>query len=120
MEICEKIKEVRKAAGLNGTQFAKELHISKGYVSEIERGNKAPSESLMELIVRRFKVSTEWWETEEGEIFEAPGAPGSMEEQIMTSKIRQKLAECDTEEKINKFTADFFDFMTEQNKRPHD
>jgi transcriptional regulator with XRE-family HTH domain len=69
MKISDKITAIREAKGLNKKEFAAEIHVSPGYVSDIEKGNKEPSDSLLDLIMEKWDVSEEWWETEDGPMF---------------------------------------------------
>lgn len=69
MKTGNKIKKVREALGLNQKQFAAEIHISASYMSEIESLKKEPSDTLADLIMEKWNVSEEWWESGDGPIF---------------------------------------------------
>ena len=69
MSFPARIKILRKALHLTQREFAKALHISGSYVSEIEAGKKIPSESLMDFIMARWDVASDWWEDGTGEMF---------------------------------------------------
>ena len=73
-----RIKEVRKRAGLNQDQFGKNIGITKSSVSTIESGKSNPSEQTILLICREFHVSEEWLRTGRGDMF----VPQSREEEI--------------------------------------
>lgn len=69
MKLGEKIRAIREAKHLSKTQFAKELHTSDTRIGAIESGKGTPSDSLLELITKKFEISVDWWETGEGEMF---------------------------------------------------
>ncbi len=69
MEAKDKITAVRQALNFNKKTFAKEIHVSAGYISDIESGKKEPSDSLLDLIISKWNVNEEWWESQEGGIF---------------------------------------------------
>lgn len=65
----DKIKAVRKAAKLSQEKFGKELGVTKSHISGAETGAKNLSSSVLELLKIKYRVSSSWWETEEGDIF---------------------------------------------------
>ncbi len=68
--IGEKFKAVRKAKGLTLAKAAKALGLkSTGHLSQVERGEKEPSDSLINNLKATFSVSEIWWEVGEGDIF---------------------------------------------------
>ena len=74
----DRIKAVRKAIGLNQTQFGEKIGVKQNTVAVYELGRATPSESVLSLIHREFGVSEEWLRTGEGEMFE----PRTREEEI--------------------------------------
>lgn len=58
--IGERIKEVRKSFKLNQEQFAKELGISRGHISNLEKGKDNPSSALIKLLCTKFNVDEKW------------------------------------------------------------
>ena len=66
--ISERIKQIRKEAGLTQAEFAKRALLSVDGVSQIERGVYPPSAKSIELICREFSVRREWLETGEGPV----------------------------------------------------
>lgn len=68
MDIGDKIKKVRKAAGLTQEEFAKVLHVTGSYISEIEKGKKVPSDTLCDMVCMKFNVSKEFWDKGRGEV----------------------------------------------------
>ena len=67
--LANRFKQIRLARGLKQGEFAKSLFISASYISKIEAGAKSPDESVIEMLLMKYKISTDWWETGEGEIF---------------------------------------------------
>ena len=66
--ISERIKQIRKEAGLTQAEFADRTLLSMNGVSQIERGLFTPSAKSIELICREFNVRREWLETGEGPV----------------------------------------------------
>ena len=62
----ERIKQVRKATGLNQVDFGSRIGITGGSVSLLESGKNSPSEQTIKLICREFSVSYVWLKTGEG------------------------------------------------------
>jgi transcriptional regulator with XRE-family HTH domain len=69
MTIHERIKEVRHTLKLSQSKFAKAIYISSGYIAEIELGNRAVNERLIQLITTTFGVNKKWLRTGEGSMF---------------------------------------------------
>lgn len=74
----ERISFVRRHTGLNQTEFAEKLNLTKNYISLIENGNRSPSDRTIADICRIFGVDRIWLETGAGE----PFRPVSRDEQI--------------------------------------
>ena len=56
----EKIKEIRKQAGLNQDEFAKELgYTSRSTINKIEKGINDMSQDKLELLIRKFDIKVE-------------------------------------------------------------
>ncbi|MFR1579096.1 MAG: helix-turn-helix domain-containing protein [Lachnospiraceae bacterium] len=69
----DRIKKIRTDAGLNQTDFAKKLSISRSAVCKIESGENNPSEQTLKLIQADFSVNENWLRTGEGEPYMPPG-----------------------------------------------
>lgn len=70
MTIGEKFKSVRKAKGLTLADVVKALKLkSTGHLSQIERGEKEPSPTLIDHFKLIFSISEKWWASGEGEMF---------------------------------------------------
>jgi transcriptional regulator with XRE-family HTH domain len=68
----DRIKKIRTDAGLNQTDFAKKLSISRSAVCKIESGENNPSEQTLKLIQADFSVNENWLRTGEGEPYMPP------------------------------------------------
>lgn len=69
----EIIRQQRELAELSMRQFAELAGISNPYLSQIERGLRAPSETVLDSIARTLKVSADALYNEAG--IPAPGSP---------------------------------------------
>ena len=50
-----KIKEMRKAIGMNQVKFGDTIGISQGFLSDLEKGSKTPSKSLSLLLKKLYQ-----------------------------------------------------------------
>lgn len=80
----DRIAYVRKQAGINQTDFAEKLSLTKNYISLIENGNRIPSDRTITDICREFNVNEVWLRTGDGE----PYQEESRQEQIMKFAIQ--------------------------------
>jgi transcriptional regulator with XRE-family HTH domain len=55
-----KIRELRSQLGMSQIQMAASLGIRQGFLSEIERGLKFPSKTLMTALLYRYKINADW------------------------------------------------------------
>ena len=62
----ERIKEVRKIANLNQTEFADRIGASRDKVASYETGRVIPTDTILKLISKEFSVSYAWLKTGEG------------------------------------------------------
>lgn len=65
----ERIKQIRKAAGLTQGEFAEQISLSRNYIAMIEIGQRDPSERTIDDICRVFGVSKLWLKIGEGEMY---------------------------------------------------
>ena len=72
MGIGVRIKELRKALKLTQEQFATRLKIKKGYLSNLEKEIRQPSDQLVKLMSLEYTCSENWLKTGEGEMFVSP------------------------------------------------
>lgn len=68
--LSERIKAVRKAAGLNQKDFGIKIGIGMSAVSLLESGTNNPSDQTLRLICSEFGISRRWLETGEGEMID--------------------------------------------------
>ena len=59
----ERIKQIRTESGLNQTDFAKRISVSRSAVCKMESGENSPSEQTIKLICREFSVNENWLRT---------------------------------------------------------
>lgn len=65
--LAERIKQVRKDAGLSMETFGEKIGITKQSVSRIEKEQNAPAETTIRTICSKFGVDYYWLTTGEGE-----------------------------------------------------
>ena len=64
-----RLKELRKALGLNQEEFAAALKIGRSTIANYEAGTREPIASVISLITQKWNVNEEWLKTGEGEMF---------------------------------------------------
>ena len=64
----DRIREIRKSAGLNQTEFGKKVGVSISAVQKWESGENVVSDAVVKLICREFSVNENWLRTGEGEM----------------------------------------------------
>ncbi len=67
--MVHRLKEIRKALGLNQTDFAKHLGITQTAYSMIENGNRPLADKYVKVICSSFNVDENWFLTGEGNMF---------------------------------------------------
>ncbi|MEW6423142.1 MAG: helix-turn-helix transcriptional regulator [Bacillota bacterium] len=72
MDVGDRIRRLRKSLKLNQIEFASRLRISKGFLSNLEKGVRKPSSQLLKLITYEFSASENWLLTGQGEMFISP------------------------------------------------
>lgn len=68
----ERIKQVRKHAGLTQQAFADRLGLKQNTIAVIESGKQGTSNQVIVAICREFNVNEEWLRTGAGEMFREP------------------------------------------------
>ena len=68
-KIAGRIKELRGSLNLSQTAFGEGLGLGLGAVRNLEMGNKAPSDSQINLICKIYHVNRQWLTTGNGEMF---------------------------------------------------
>lgn len=56
MNLGKAIKELRKKRNCNQMTFAKQIGVSQGYLSQIEKGTKKPSVDLLESMSEKLDI----------------------------------------------------------------
>lgn len=69
--LADRLRKAREITGLDQAEFADELGVSRGTVSNNERGTVAPRQIVLKAWALRTGVPLKWLETGE-----APGATG--------------------------------------------
>lgn len=64
----ERLKELRRASGMNQTQFAEFLGISRNYLALIEIGQKIPSDRIIRAICATLNIDEKWFRTGQGDM----------------------------------------------------
>lgn len=64
----DRIKAIRKAAGLNQTEFGKRVGVSLSAVQKWESGENVLSDAVILLVCREYGVSETWLRTGAGEM----------------------------------------------------
>ena len=77
--IAERIKEVRKTAGLTQQKFAERIGAKQNTVAQYEIGRNAPIDPVIKAICKEFGCNEIWLRTGEGDPFQEE----TRQEQIM-------------------------------------
>ncbi len=67
-DIGKRLLLIRNRAGLTQKEFAESVGIKQGWMSELERGIKKPSNVLLVALEYRYKLNREWLLTGKGEM----------------------------------------------------
>lgn len=65
----ERIKEIRKAAGMTQADFGKKIGVKGNTVTNYETGLRTPTDAVILSICREFGVNEEWLRNGTGEMF---------------------------------------------------
>lgn len=60
LQICERLKEVRKSLNMKQGEFAKGIKTTQGHVSDIENKRKGVSDRVIEIICLKYGICEEW------------------------------------------------------------
>lgn len=61
----DRIKAVRKSAGLTQIEFGQRIGATRAMITSYERGVVTPSDTILKLIAKEFHVSYDWLKTGE-------------------------------------------------------
>ena len=82
----ERIREVRKAAGLNQTEFGSRVGVSLSAVQKWERGENVLSDAVIKLVCHEFAVNETWLRTGAGDMF-APRSRAAELGELVRSRL---------------------------------
>lgn len=68
-QLLDRVKEIRKALGMNQTEFAKRLGLTQTAFSMIESGKRPLSDKHIKVICSEFGISENWIRSGTGEMF---------------------------------------------------
>ncbi len=68
LEICKRFKKIREKLGMKQGDFAKEIKLTQGHVSDIENGRKSVSDRVMEILYLKYNINEEWLRTGKGDM----------------------------------------------------
>jgi transcriptional regulator with XRE-family HTH domain len=74
----ERLKKLRKALELTQQEFADRIGISRGNIGAYEVGKNNPSDAVISLICKEFKVNEEWLRNGTGEMFNESSTSNSI------------------------------------------
>lgn len=74
----DRIKSIRKNAGLSQTKFGEAVRVTLSAVQKWEAGTAIPSDSTIALICQTFRTNEHWLRTGEGDMT----APASREQEL--------------------------------------
>lgn len=60
LKICERFKEIRVSLKLRQGDFANEIKLTQGHVSDIENKRKGVSDRVIEIICLKYEISEKW------------------------------------------------------------
>ena len=66
----ERLKQVRKALGLNQTEFGDKIGLKQSSVAAYETGRRIPIDAVIRSICKTWSVNETWLRTGEGEMFD--------------------------------------------------
>ena len=92
MNVGEKIKAIRKAKGLSQEAFGVPVGLTKSHISGVESGSKNISPKAQKVMIAHYNVSSSWWETEKGEMFEAQKASRLTVGEFATVKVYSSIS----------------------------
>ena len=68
MTLGERMKEIRRNAGIKQAEFGALFGVKEGTVTSWETGLRNPSNAILSAICEKFSVNREWLKTGEGEM----------------------------------------------------
>jgi transcriptional regulator with XRE-family HTH domain len=92
----ERLKEARKALGLNQTEFAQRLGVTNPAISKIEKGKCNLTDQMILAVCREYGVREDWLRHGEGAMFEESDGTifAELAAEYGLSETGRKLLEC--------------------------
>lgn len=69
-KVCERFKEIRNSLKMKQADFAKEIKLTQGHVSDIENKRKGVSDRVIEIICLKYGVREDWLRNGAEEMYE--------------------------------------------------
>ncbi len=122
MTAGERIREIRKSAGLKQDEFGARIGLGRSAVSAIEKGVNPASKQTIMLIAREFGASEHWIETGEGSrsdgsiaaiVLELTGGQGLSESAYRIVRAYLDFSPAEREALLN-----FIETLTAEKKKP--
>lgn len=67
LKMCDRFAEIRKDLKMKQGDFAAEIKLTQGHVSDIENKRKSVSDRVVEIICLKYGINEEWLRTGKGE-----------------------------------------------------
>lgn len=103
MIIKEKFKEIRTQLNISQSEMAKKLGIKQSYYSAIERGEKEPSDNVLNMLFDHNNVNRVWFYEDRGNVFNLnpiPKDPVSRDQQLKKAIKQYKIEAKQQKEKL--------------------
>jgi transcriptional regulator with XRE-family HTH domain len=71
-DIGGRLIELRQVLGLTQKVFGEKIHLSKGYITSLEKSRQSLNDRLVSIICDTFGVNVEWLKTGSGGMFQDP------------------------------------------------
>lgn len=72
--IATRISTIRRATGLNQTEFGEKIGVTQGNLSNYEKGKTEPGSRIIQTLLDTFHVQESWWENGLGNMFYTSGS----------------------------------------------
>jgi transcriptional regulator with XRE-family HTH domain len=89
----KRLRDIRKAIGLNQSEFAAKLGMKQGGYSQVETGENALTEQNIKLICLTFGINESWLRTGAGDMFITKDLADTPEEKELLGIFRRLSAE---------------------------
>lgn len=107
----KRIKELRIVLGLNQTDFAESIGVTRGVIANIELGRVKPREGILNMLMKIYDVNKNWLLNNEGNMFYSSEKNIELEKLMNEAKNNSFL--CDLLLKISKLDSGSLDFVDE-------